>query len=84
MPKMILFGGEHDGLEIVTASAPPKVFYAVPYTEQSKIDVVKGRQAKAELRAKLATLAYEFQRTKSDPDHFRMYRNSKLDKVTQK
>lgn len=82
MAKMYLYGGEQDGLDIpISESSLPKVFYVVPHEDQVKVEAAKGKQAKLEMRDKLAVLAYEYDEQRSDAEHFRMYRNPALDKT---
>jgi hypothetical protein len=88
MAKMVLAGGEKDGYGIdgeltISAAHRPKVFYAVPNLDEDKIKKVHGKQAKLELRDRLAVLAYEFDETASSTERFVMVRNAKLDKVRQ-
>lgn len=83
MPKMVLFGGEKDGLEIPIrlASDRPDIFYAVPNLDDEKIRKTKGTTNKLELRDKLAILAYEFDPEASDDETLRMKRTPAKDKV---
>lgn len=84
MSKMILFGGEKDGLEVpVLPSKRPDVFYAVPNLDDEKIRKIKGDRAKVELREKLAILAYQYDAEQSTRTHFKMMRRPDLDRVRQ-
>ena len=88
MAKMVLYGGEKDGQGMdgelmISAAHRPKVFYAVPNLDEDKIKKTQGKQAKLELRDRLAVLAYEFDESVSDAEQFVMVRNAKLDKVRQ-
>lgn len=78
--KMVLFGGEKDGLEIpITPTARPDVYYAVPNLDDEKIKRCRGEKAKAELKAKLSILAYRFDPERSSGNRWRMYRAAELD-----
>jgi hypothetical protein len=83
MPKLMLMGGEKDGLEIAirVAADRPDIFYAVPNVDDEKIRKIKGTTNKLELRDKLAILAYEFDPEASDDETFRMKRTPDKDKV---
>lgn len=83
MPKMMLMGGEKDGLElpIRIATDRPDIFYAVPNNDDEKIRKIKGTTNKLELRDKLAVLAYEFDPEASDDETFRMKRTPAKDKA---
>jgi hypothetical protein len=87
MPKMVLVGGEKDGLgqdgELsLSAKDRPNVFYAVPNVDDEKIRNAKGNQYKHELRDKLAVLAYQYDPYTSTTDVFYMDRTPALDKVS--
>jgi hypothetical protein len=88
MPRMQLFGGEKDGYGrdgelVIPATSRPDVFYVVPNLDEDKVSRVKSKQAKIELRDKLAVLAYKFDPDESSTDHFKMMRCPELDKVRQ-
>ena len=88
MAKMILHGGEKDGLGqdgelTISAKDCPRIFYAVPNLDDEKIRQQKGNDAKRELRDKLAILAYEFDKDSSTDQTFVMRRRPHLDKVRQ-
>lgn len=89
MAKMVLWGGEKDGLGIngelkTTAEDCPEVFYAVPNVDEDKIKRTRGKEAKQELREKLSVLAYKFDESRSTADTFVMVRNAALDRVSQR
>lgn len=86
MPKMVLYGGEKDGLGIngeliVSADSRPDVFHAVPNLDEDRIKKAKGDTAKTELRNRLAVLAYRYDPERSTANHFKFYRAPELDKV---
>lgn len=82
MTKMVMFGGEKDGLEVpITATARPDVFYAVPNLDDEKVKRARGERAKQELRERLSVLAYKFDPEKSSGNRYRMYRAPALDRV---
>jgi hypothetical protein len=82
--KMILWGGEKDGWETEISPADrPDVFYVVPHSDEHRLQGLKSNQARLELRAELAVLAYKY-----DPEHlqstsyrFIMTRTPALDRV---
>lgn len=81
--KIVLMGGEKDGLEVLITGRRPDVFYAVPNLDDEKVRKVKGERARAELREKLATLAYSFStQDQSSKTRIRMYRDPARDRVT--
>jgi len=87
MPKMVLFGGEKDGmgqdgeLTIDGANDCPNVFYAVPLADEERIRMTKGVEAKRKMRDRLAVLAYEFDARASTATTFIMRRRPSLDKT---
>lgn len=88
MPRMELYGGEKDGYGrdgelTIPASSRPDVFYVVPNLDEDKLKLAKTKQAKIDLRDKLAVLAYKFDPDLSSANHFRMNRCPELDKVSQ-
>jgi hypothetical protein len=88
MPRMELFGGEKDGYGrdgelMIPESSRPDVFYVVPNLDEDKLSKAKSKQAKIELRDKLATLAYKFDPDLSSAEHFKMMRCPELDRVRQ-
>lgn len=61
MPSIQLFGGECDGTVVKVASAArPEIYYAVSSAGEQQIRETHGNKAKTELRSKLATIAYKF------------------------
>lgn len=64
MPHIALYGGEQDGQLIPDANEKdrPEVYYAVPLADDSKLKEVRGQQKKNQLREKLGTLAYKYEK----------------------
>lgn len=60
MPQIQLFQGEHDGDVIKITIDRPDIFYAVPSEAEEKIKAAIGAKAKLDLRQKLSTMAYKF------------------------
>lgn len=84
MAKMILMMGEKDGFEQdMEPDDRPDIYYAVPNLDEDKVKKAKGNQAKLELRDRLSTLAYVYDKERSTPKTFRMYRDHSQDRVHQ-
>lgn len=84
MAKMVLFNGEKDGWFMeMEPEDRPDVFYAVPNLDEDKVKKAKGNQAKLELRDRLSTLAYVYDKERSTPKVFRMFRDASQDRVHQ-
>lgn len=84
MAQIQLFGGPQDGyIKQITGTEHPDVFYIAYQLDDEKIKDTRGVRAKALLREKLSTLAYEYDKVARKPgvgQEFQYRRAPKLDK----
>ena len=64
MPHIHLMGGEQDGQLVPNADAKnrPEIYFAVPLVDDAKVKDERGQRKKDELRKRLGTLAYRFEK----------------------
>lgn len=62
MPHIHLMGGEQDGQLVPNATKRPDIYFAVPLADDARVKDVRGQRKKDELRERLGTLAYCFEK----------------------